>query len=119
MPIVPGLTDHPESLAAVIRAAADHGASAVWPGVLRLAPGVKEWFLAFLGENHPRLLASYQRGYANGANAPPAYRERLETQVAAVRSTVTLRRDAGDRARRLGRQYLLPLEASQSGSRKA
>lgn len=111
MPIVPGLTDHPESLAAVIRAAADHGASAVWPGVLRLAPGVKEWFLAFLGESYPRLLASYQRGYANGANAPPAYRERIETQVAAFRSTVTLRRKTSEGIKRVGQQYLLPLAA--------
>jgi DNA repair photolyase len=87
-PIVPGLTDRPEQLAAVIRAAADHGATAVWPGLLRLAPGVKEWFLAFLRKEYPRLAASYERGYGTGTNAPPAYRERVEARVEVARSRI-------------------------------
>lgn len=88
-PILPGLTDRPESLAAVIRAAAAHGASGVWPGVLRLGPGVKEWFLAFLGREFPHLLASYRRGYATGANAPQAYQERLGQRLERLLAQVT------------------------------
>ncbi|HEX5417966.1 MAG TPA: radical SAM protein [Chloroflexota bacterium] len=109
MPIVPGLTDRPESLAAVVRAGAERGAFAVWPGALRLAPGVKEWFLDFLAANYPRLLASYQRGYATGANPPPAYRERVEARVAEARATIELRRDARRECHRVGQQYVLPL----------
>ena len=88
-PIVPGLTDGEAALAEVVRAPAEHGAGAVWPGVLRLAPGVKDWFLAFLQREFPHLAESYERGYAAGANAPRAYRDRISQRVTAATSAVT------------------------------
>ncbi len=88
-PIVPGVTDGEAALAEVVRAAAEHGAGAVWPGVLRLAPGVKDWFLAFLQREFPHLAASYARGYATGANAPRTYRDRVGQRVMAATAAVT------------------------------
>ncbi len=83
-PILPGITDRPAELAAVVRAAAEHGASAVWPGVLRLAPGVKEWFEGFLAQEFPALLPGYRRFYAGRTSAPRPYQERVLGRVSAL-----------------------------------
>ena len=108
-PIVPGLTDRPEQLSAVIRAAADHGATGVHPGVLRLAPGIKEWFLEYLQRDYPQLAASYERGYRWGANPPPAYRERIDARIATARAGVEFAPPTAEGHRRLaGRQLTLP-----------
>jgi DNA repair photolyase len=110
MPIVPGITDRPDQLAAVIRAAADHGASEVHPAMLRLAPGVKEWFYAFLEAHFPHLLANYQRGYGPGSNVPTAYAQRLERRVAAAKEGIQfLPVIPLERAPASGRQLQLPV----------
>jgi DNA repair photolyase len=88
-PILPGLTDRPESLAAVVRAAAEHGACAVWPGVLRLAPGVKEWFEGFLAREFPSLLPTYRHLYAGRSSAPRHYHERTLSRVTALAAGIT------------------------------
>jgi DNA repair photolyase len=87
-PILPGITDRPAELAAVVQAAAGHGACAVWPGVLRLAPGVKEWFEQFLEREFPRLLSGYRRFYAGRASAPRPYQERVLGTVSALAAAV-------------------------------
>lgn len=77
-PVLPGLTDSPAQLEAVIRAAVDHGAVEVGVGALRLAPLVKDHFLPFVDREFPRLSAAYRHWYAHGAEAPWAYRAQLE-----------------------------------------
>src|SRR5207248_913465 len=44
-PILPGLSDRPEQLADVVRAARDAGAHFVWTNLLYLRPGTREHFL--------------------------------------------------------------------------
>lgn len=108
-PILPGLTDKPEHLAAVLRAAADHGATAVWPSTLRLAPGVKEWFVGFLRRDFPKLAACYERGYSRGANAPANYRERINQRIEVAKREVTFHSSPlASPKRRIGPQFLLP-----------
>jgi DNA repair photolyase len=84
MPVLPGLTDRPEQLGSVIRAAAEHGATRVSSGSLRLAPGVKEWFFSFLQDQYPRLAANYEQGYGPRSEAPGWYRTKLQESVAAA-----------------------------------
>ena len=108
-PILPGITDRSEQLEAVVRAAAEHGATTVWPGVLRLAPGVKEWFLSFLRRDFPHLAVCYERGYGRGTNAPPAYRERITKYVEATKAAADFRPSpATTGSPRVGRQFTLP-----------
>lgn len=83
-PVLPGLTDDDASIAAVAEAARQHGATAFWAGPLRLAPLVKEHFAGFLRESLPALVPRYERTYPN-ANAPRAYRDRLEARIAVIR----------------------------------
>jgi DNA repair photolyase len=79
-PILPGISDSPEQLRAVVRAAADAGASHLTPLTLHLRPGVKEEFLPWLEEAYPQLLPDYRRLY-RGSNAPKAVRDQITDQV--------------------------------------
>jgi DNA repair photolyase len=81
-PILPGISDSPEQLRAVVRAAADAGASHLTPITLHLRPGVKEEFLPWLEGAYPELLADYRRLY-RGSNAPKAVREAISARVRA------------------------------------
>ena len=69
-PILPGLSDRPEQLAEVVRAARAAGACGVWANVLYLKPGTREHFLAHLAEDWPELLPEYERLYAGRSFAP-------------------------------------------------
>ena len=66
-PILPGLSDTPELLADVVRAARDAGATSLWANVLYLRPGTREHFLDHLARDWPELLPTYERLYARGA----------------------------------------------------
>jgi DNA repair photolyase len=79
-PILPGISDSPEQLRAVVRAAADAGASHLTPLTLHLRPGVKEEFLPWLEETYPELVPDYGRLY-RGSNAPKPVREEIANRV--------------------------------------
>ena len=69
-PILPGLSDKPELLAEVVRAARAAGATGVWANLLYLKPGTKEHFLGALARDWPDLLPEYERLYARRAYLP-------------------------------------------------
>ncbi|HEV2872600.1 MAG TPA: radical SAM protein, partial [Actinomycetota bacterium] len=79
-PILPGISDAPEQLRAVVRAAADAGASHLTPLTLHLRPGVKEEFLPWLEAEYPELVPDYRRLY-RGSNAPKPVREEIADRV--------------------------------------
>ena len=76
-PVLPGLSDDPGQLEAVVAAALDAGATVVAPVLLHLRPGVREHYLAWLRAERPDLVARHQRLYARGADAPRAERDRV------------------------------------------
>lgn len=65
-PVLPGLSDDPALLAAVVRGARDAGATFVWSNVLNLRPGTREHFLENLARDWPELLPMYERLYSRG-----------------------------------------------------
>jgi DNA repair photolyase len=77
-PILPGISDRPEQLAEVVRAAREAGATGIWANVLFLRPGTREHFLESLAEHWPEQLPLYERLYADGR----AYLPKAETQPA-------------------------------------
>ena len=83
-PILPGITDSAESIDAVAAAARAHGAASFGSAVLRLAPQVKEHYLAFVSETFPDLLPRYERAYA-GTNIAADYQMAIERRLARVR----------------------------------
>ncbi|HEV3225503.1 MAG TPA: radical SAM protein [Acidimicrobiales bacterium] len=80
-PVLPGLSDHPDQLAEVVRAAKEAGARSISSLLLHLGPGTKEVFYERLGEAHPELLPTYRRLYGTRKFAPRADRDRVTTIV--------------------------------------
>jgi DNA repair photolyase len=70
MPILPGLCDDDQNLAAVIGAAADAGGRFVLASSLTLADQQKTWFLDALKDAAPDLLPRYNQLYPPQAYAP-------------------------------------------------
>ena len=66
-PILPGISDRPEQLAEVVRAAREAGACGVWANLLFLKPGTREHFLDNLARDWPEELGRYERLYARRA----------------------------------------------------
>ena len=71
-PLLPGLSDKPELLAEVVRAARAAGACGIWANLLHLRPGTREHFLAALERDWPEQLPEYERLYAGGRAYLPA-----------------------------------------------
>jgi DNA repair photolyase len=87
-PVLPELTDATESMAAVVRAAADAGASHVWHNTLNLGPVTRDAYFAYLDALQPGLVARYARLFARGKYADPSYaRDVGERFTAACRAT--------------------------------
>jgi DNA repair photolyase len=80
-PILPGLSDKPEMLADVVRAARAAGATGVWANLLYLKTGTKEHFLAALERDWPELLPEYERLYARRAYLPAEKTKPVREQV--------------------------------------
>ena len=80
-PILPGLSDDPAGMAAVVRAARDAGATSVWTNVLYLRPGTREHFLESLARDWPELVPRYQRLYAGRAYVPKTVVEPVRARV--------------------------------------
>jgi DNA repair photolyase len=66
-PILPGISDGPEQLAEVVRAAREAGACGVWANLLFLRPGTREHFLENLARDWPEELDRYERLYRRRA----------------------------------------------------
>jgi DNA repair photolyase len=64
-PILPGISDRPEQLREVVRAAREAGATGIWANLLFLRPGTREHFLEHLAEDWPEQLPLYERLYAS------------------------------------------------------
>src|SRR5204863_2047854 len=66
-PILPGISDRPEQLREVVRAAREAGATGIWANLLFLRPGTREHFLTHLAEDWPEQLPRYEELYAKKA----------------------------------------------------
>ncbi|MFB4349403.1 intein-containing Rv2578c family radical SAM protein [Microbacterium sp. CR_7] len=78
MPIMPHMTDSVEAIDTALRRIKDAGARRVIYGALHLRPGVKPWFMQWLGEARPDLVSSYLGLYPGvSVEAPKGYRQWL------------------------------------------
>ena len=84
-PILPGLSDLPELLADVVRAARDAGATSIWTNVVNLRPGTREHFLESLTRDWPELVPRYERLYAGRAYPSKDMVERVRREVLELR----------------------------------
>jgi DNA repair photolyase len=84
-PVLPGITDGKEQLAALVRAAREAGARWVRESALRLNPAARARFLPVLEREFPDLVERYRQAYAGRANISKAYVTGLRQRMAAVR----------------------------------
>lgn len=84
-PILPGLTDAPSSLEAVVRDAAQARARFLHANVLFLMPSAMAQFMPFLQQEFPALARRYQQLYAHSAYLPEEYKQRIASLVNALR----------------------------------
>jgi DNA repair photolyase len=101
-PILPGISDGPDQLREVVKAAREAGATGVWTNLLFLRPGTREHFLEHLAQDWPEQLEHYDRLYAGRAYLPSAESKPVREKVAALSREYGVR----DRRRR-------PLDGTQ------
>jgi len=84
-PILPGISDHPDQLRAVIEEAFDAGATHVSPILLHLRPGVKEEYMEWLEQSYPELVPRYMSMYDRRSYARENDRNALSKTVEAIK----------------------------------
>jgi len=83
-PILPGISDRPEQLREVVKAAREAGATGVWTNLLFLRPGTREHFLEHLAEDWPEQLDHYLELYEGRAYLRSGEAKPLREQVSAL-----------------------------------
>jgi len=83
-PILPGISDRPDQLREVVKAAREAGATRVWTNLLFLRPGTREHFLEHLAEDWPEQLEHYLELYDGRAYLQSGEAKPLRQQVAAL-----------------------------------
>src|SRR5687768_13312172 len=77
MPVLPGITDNPQAIEALVKRVAEAGATYVGACALRLQSSARKRYLPFIDEHFPHLSERYRRTYAVGHEAGDNYREGL------------------------------------------
>jgi DNA repair photolyase len=82
-PVIPGLTDDFTMLGAVVKAAAQAGASFAWHSVLNLGDVTRDAFFSYLDERRPDLVKRYRAMYQL-KYASPGYVRDIDARFAAA-----------------------------------
>ncbi len=97
-PVLPGITDSPASLDAVVRAAKEAGGKYVYANPLFLKPCSASVFLPFLEKEFPRLVADYRKRFAERAFVSKAYSKRISELMAQLRKKHGIAREYSSRS---------------------
>lgn len=85
-PVLPGLTDKPEALEALVAAAAQAGARYLCANVVFLMPSSQKKFFPFLEQKFPRLVKQYRKWYRRTGYAPEEYRKSISALMNTLRA---------------------------------
>jgi DNA repair photolyase len=77
MPVLPGITDNPSDLEALVKRVSEAGATYVGACALRLRSSARNRYLPFIAQEFPHLEERYRNTYAVGHNAGTRYRQGL------------------------------------------
>jgi DNA repair photolyase len=91
-PVLPGITDSPADLEALVRGAAASGACHIFANPLFLKPCSAAVFLPFIEKHFPHLIDNYRRRYQDRAFLPPSYGKRISQLIARLRQKYGIKR---------------------------
>jgi DNA repair photolyase len=83
-PILPGISDRPDQLREVVKAAREAGATGIWTNLLFLRPGTREHFLEHLAQDWPELLPHFRQLYRGRAYLGAEETKPIRRQVSAL-----------------------------------
>ncbi|MDB4881024.1 MAG: Radical domain protein [Gemmatimonadetes bacterium] len=84
MPVLPGITDAPGQIEALVAAVAEAKASYLGACALRLRSTARQRYLPFIEAEFPQLAARYRSAYARGHQVGEKYREGLRERFGVV-----------------------------------
>jgi DNA repair photolyase len=91
-PVLPGITDAPADLEAVVKAASEAGARHIFANPLFLKPCSAAVFLPFLEHNFPNLAENYRERYKDRSFLPPSYANRISQLMTHLRQKYAIHR---------------------------
>ena len=92
-PVLPGITDSPRDLEALVRAVAEAGGKYIFANSLFLKPCSAAVFMPFLEKEFPHLVDNYRQRFKDQAFISAPYRKRLSQLVARLRQKYGIRTD--------------------------
>jgi DNA repair photolyase len=92
-PVLPGITDSPRELEALVRATAEARGKYIFANSLFLKPCSAAVFMPFLEKEFPHLAENYRQRYKHRAFLPTSYRKRLSQLMARLRQKYGIRSD--------------------------
>jgi DNA repair photolyase len=101
-PIIPFLSDSDEQLRETVEAIAAAGATHVSPIVLHLRTGAREWFMQWVADHHPELVARYEQLYRRSAYAPKEFQAGITARVKTMADALGIGKVEPKAARRIG-----------------
>jgi len=90
-PVIPGITDSPRDLEALVRATSEAGGKHIFANPLFLKPCSAAVFMPFLEKQFPQLAASYHERYKDRAFLPKSYGKRISDLMARLRQKYGIR----------------------------
>ncbi|HJR62710.1 MAG TPA: radical SAM protein [Gemmatimonadaceae bacterium] len=81
MPVLPGITDDPSDIEALVKRVAQAGATYFGACALRLQSSARKRYLPFIEQEFPHLAARYRAAYANSHHVSERYRAGLSEFV--------------------------------------
>jgi DNA repair photolyase len=97
-PVLPGITDSPAALDAVVRATKEAGGKYIYANPLFLKPCSASVFLPFLEKEFPQLVADYRKRFAERAFVSKAYSKRISELMARLRKKHGISREFSSRS---------------------
>jgi DNA repair photolyase len=90
-PVIPGITDSPRDLEALVRATSEAGGKHIFANPLFLKPCSAAVFMPFLEKEFPQLAAGYRERYKDRAFLPKSYTKRISELMARLRQKYGIR----------------------------
>ncbi len=97
-PVLPGITDSPKALDALVRATKDAGGKYIYANPLFLKPCTASVFLPFLEQEFPQLVADYRKRFSDRAFVSKVYSKQISELMARLRKKYGISRPFSSRS---------------------